>query len=62
MQAPVGREIPDTVAMKRCRVAWLEFSMFAKAVLRADGRGLLPAQAFSRAKNRLDRWKAGDKA
>ena len=42
MQAPVGREIRDTVEMKRCRVAWVELSMFAKAVLRADARGFAP--------------------
>eukprot|EP00973_Karenia_brevis_P013772 1869267-Karenia_brevis.AAC.1 len=48
--------------MKRARVAWIELSMFAKAVLRAEKRGVRPAQAYARAKNRLERWKCGDKA
>ena len=40
MAEPVGREITDTPSMKRCRVAWIELSMFAKTVLRADVRGI----------------------
>eukprot|EP00973_Karenia_brevis_P058809 8189554-Karenia_brevis.AAC.1 len=47
--------------MKRCRVAWTELSMFAKSVLRAEQRGVRPAQAYARAKNRIERWLAGDK-
>eukprot|EP00973_Karenia_brevis_P049850 6922234-Karenia_brevis.AAC.1 len=54
--------IADTVEMKRARVAWIELSMFAKCVLRAEKRGVRPAQAYARAKNRLDRWVHGDKA
>ena len=42
----------DTIEMKRCRVAWVEMSMFAKAVLRGEKRGVRQAQAYSRAKNR----------
>eukprot|EP00973_Karenia_brevis_P054595 7587771-Karenia_brevis.AAC.1 len=61
MAEPVGRGIPDTVEMKRCRVAWIELSMFAKSVLRAEKRGVRPAQAYARAKNRLERWIHGDK-
>ena len=40
---PVGRACSDTVEMKRCRAAWIELSMFAKAVLRAEERGVRPA-------------------
>eukprot|EP00973_Karenia_brevis_P023867 3290220-Karenia_brevis.AAC.1 len=39
MAEPVGRGVADTAEMKRCRVAWTELSMFAKAVLRAEQRG-----------------------
>eukprot|EP00973_Karenia_brevis_P000961 131800-Karenia_brevis.AAC.1 len=51
----------DTREMKRARVAWIELTMFAKAVLRAEKRGVRPAQAYARAKNRLERWMAGDR-
>eukprot|EP00973_Karenia_brevis_P047087 6535595-Karenia_brevis.AAC.1 len=47
--------------MKRARVAWIELTMFAKAVLRAEQRGVRPFQAYARAKNRLERWMAGDR-
>eukprot|EP00973_Karenia_brevis_P053080 7379032-Karenia_brevis.AAC.1 len=36
--------------------------MCQKAVLRVEKRGIRPAQAYSRAKNRLERWITGDKA
>ena len=58
---PVGRGDTDTMGMKRCRVAWVELSMFAKTVLRADVRGLRPGQSFVHARNRLDRWLQGDR-
>ena len=58
---PQGAGITDTVEMKRCRVAWIELVMFAKCVLRVERRGVRPAQAFSRARNRLDRWCNGDR-
>eukprot|EP00973_Karenia_brevis_P000980 135252-Karenia_brevis.AAC.1 len=61
MAEPAGRGVADTVEMKRARVAWLELSMFPKAVLRVEKRGIRPAQAYARAKNRLERWLAGDK-
>eukprot|EP00973_Karenia_brevis_P079605 11044726-Karenia_brevis.AAC.1 len=61
MAEPVGRGVADTVEMKRCRVAWTELSMFAKTVLRTETRGVRPAQAYARAKNRMERWLAGDK-
>ena len=35
--------------------------MFAKCVLRAEPRGVRPAQAYARAKNRLERWMHGDR-
>ena len=45
-----------------CRkVDFLMKGLFAKAVLRAEKRGVRPAQAYTRAKNRLDRWIHGDK-
>ncbi len=47
--------------MKTCRVAWIELSMFAKCVLRAEARGVRPAQAYARAKNRLERWINGER-
>ena len=56
-----GQDATDSMEMKRCRVAWIELSMFAKAVLRAEKRGVRPAQAYVRAKSRLDRWIHGDK-
>ncbi len=52
----------DTVEMKRCRVAWTEWAMFAKCVLRAESRGVRPAQAYARAKNRLEQWISGERA
>ena len=58
---PVGRGVADTTGMKRCRVAWIELSMFAKTVLRADARGLRPGQSFVHARNRMDRWLQGDR-
>ena len=57
----MGRGETDTMGMKRCRVAWVELSMFAKTVLRADVRGLRPGQSFVHARNRLDRWLQGDR-
>jgi hypothetical protein len=39
MAEPVGRGVADTTGMKRCRVAWIELSVFAKMVLRAVARG-----------------------
>eukprot|EP00973_Karenia_brevis_P029610 4084820-Karenia_brevis.AAC.1 len=62
MVEPHGREVRDTWEMKRCRVAWIELSMFPKAVLRAEPRGVRPGQAYARAKNRLERWMQGDRA
>ena len=47
--------------MRRCRVAWTELILFSKAVLRTEKRGVRPGQAFARAKNRLDRWMAGER-
>ena len=35
--------------------------MFAKCVLRAEQRSVRPSQAFTRAKNRLERWASGDR-
>ena len=51
----------DTAEMKRCRVAWTELSMFAKCVLKAEKRGIRPAQAYMRAKNRLEQWISGER-
>ena len=51
----------DTMAMRRCRVAWIELSLFPKAVLRSEKRGVRPGQALAKAKNRLDRWMAGER-
>jgi len=51
----------DTVEMKRCRVAWTEWAMFAKCVLRAEPRGVRPAQAYGRAKCRLEQWIGGER-
>eukprot|EP00973_Karenia_brevis_P081669 11321672-Karenia_brevis.AAC.1 len=39
MAEPAGRGETDTVEKKRSRVAWIELSMFPKAVLRAEKRG-----------------------
>ena len=47
--------------MKRCRVAWTEWAMFAKCVLKAESRGVRPAQALSRAKCRLEQWCGGER-
>ena len=46
----------DTIEMKRCRLAWTEWALFPKCVLRAEQRGIRPAQAYVRAKNKLERW------
>ena len=40
--------VTDTVEMKRSRVAWTEWAMFAKCVLKAEPRGVRPAQAYGR--------------
>ena len=50
-----------TGEMKRCRVAWTEWAMFAKCVLKAESRGVRPAQAFGRAKCRLEQWCNGER-
>ena len=52
----------DSAEMKRCRVAWTEWAMFAKCVLKAEPRGVRPAQAYARAKCRLEQWIAGERA
>ena len=56
-----GDERSDTMAMRRCRVAWTEFVLFPKAVLRAERRGIRPGQAYARAENRLDWWMARER-
>lgn len=56
--APYGGET-DTPEMKRCRVAWTEWAMFAKCVLQAESRGVRPAQPLSRARCRLEQWCGG---
>ena len=61
MAEPAGWDETDSRDMKRARVAWIELSMFPKAVLRVEQRGIRPAQAYARAKNRLERWIAGDR-
>ena len=37
--------VSDTPEMKRCRVAWIEFTMFAKCLLLAEKRGIRSAGA-----------------
>ena len=56
-----GDERSDTMAMRRCRVAWIELMLFPKAGLRGGKRGVRPGQAYARAKNRLDRWISGER-
>ena len=51
----------DTMEMKRCRVAWTEWALFAKCVLKAEARGVRPAQAYGRAKCRLEQWMGGER-
>ena len=58
---PYGRSATDTIEMKRARVAWIELTMFAKCVLRVEKRGVRPAQQYTRAKNRLERWMYGNR-
>ena len=53
--------ITDSVNMKRARVAWIEWAMFAKCVLRAESKGVRPAHAYARAKNRLEQWIGGER-
>ncbi len=36
--------------------------MFAKCALRAESRGIRPAQSYMRAKNRLEQWISGERA
>ena len=56
-----GREVADTMEMKRCRVAHTELAMFPKAVLMPEKRGVRAGQNYARAKNRLDWWMQGGK-
>ena len=51
----------DTPEMKRCTLAWIEWAMFPKCVLRAEERGVRTAHAYVRAKNCLERWMRGDR-
>ena len=55
---PAGRGRLDTDTMRKCRIAWIELSMFPKAVLRTSKRGLKPEQALAQSRSRLERWGA----
>ena len=51
----------DCVAKAKTRIAWIEEAMFAKCVLGTEKRGMKSAQAYAKAKNKLDRWEQGER-
>jgi len=56
-----GKGLPDSDEMMRARQAWIELSMFAKAVLRKHKRGQRAQQSFRFTQALLMRWKEGER-
>ena len=51
----------DSQENMRARAVWVELTLFPKAVLRAEKRGIRQSQAYARARNRLERWTQGER-